>query len=265
MRASLAALLAAGVAACASTPPPKGTPTSFQPVCLPCPMPCTPETSCPQPKPAVAPVFSPAPGESTGSQQVTLSTPTKGAVIRYTTDGSVPTASSPQYTGPITVDKTTSLKAIAIAPGLPPSPVASGTFTVAPPPPPPPPPPPETPRVVVTREKLDLKEKVFFDSGKATIKPVSFGLLDEVAAVLKARDDVKKIRIEGHTDSSGSAAFNKKLSQERADAVRTYLVTKGIDPARLEAQGFGEEAPIADNKKRLGREENRRVELRVLE
>jgi outer membrane protein OmpA-like peptidoglycan-associated protein len=285
MRALVAALAALGVTACASTPQPKGTPSAFQPVCMPCPMPCSPDTSCapavaakppapkpaaapapaPEPKkePAAAPVFSPQPGEATEAQSVTIKSSTPGAVIRYTTDGSTPTESSPEYTGPITVDKTTTIRAIAIAPGLPPSEVAAGTYTVAPPPPPEPPAPP--PRVAVTKERIELQEKVFFDTGKATIKPESHALLDEVAATLKSHDEVKKVRIEGHTDSTGSAALNEKLSQQRAEAVRDYLVEKGIDAGRLEAQGFGPKRPIASNKTAAGREDNRRVELRIVQ
>jgi outer membrane protein OmpA-like peptidoglycan-associated protein len=262
MRAPIFVVLL-GVAGCATTNP-KGTPTAFQPVCLPCPMPCTPETSCPQPPkpvPAAAPAFSPAPGTFDGSQQVTLSSSTPKAVIRYTTDGTEPTEASPVYTGPITVDRTTTLKAIAVAPGALRSPVVSGTFTASPPPPPPAPPPP----VVVKREKLNVAEKVYFDNGKATIKPVSNSLLDAVAAAILARDDVKLVRVEGYTDNVGDASFNQSLSQARAESVRDYLIGKGVAADRIEAKGFGEAMPIASNNNRVGREQNRRVEFKVIE
>jgi OOP family OmpA-OmpF porin len=69
--------------------------------------------------------------------------------------------------------------------------------------------------------------------------------------------------IEGHTDSVGTAAYNKKLSQERADAVKKYMVEKGIDANRLKAQGFGEDKPIASNETNEGQQQNRRVEAAV--
>jgi outer membrane protein OmpA-like peptidoglycan-associated protein len=208
--------------------------------------------------PAAAPKFSPEPGSFTGTQHVTLSSSTPEALIHYTTDGSTPTASSPVYTGPIAVDAATTINAVAIAPGAPASKVTSGTYAVAPPPPPAAP-----PRVVVTKEKLELKEKVFFDTGKATIKPVSFTLLDEVATALEGHDEVRRVRIEGHTDDVGDAVLNKKLSQQRAEAVRGYLLNKGIDAARLEAAGYGEEKPVAPNATAEGREANRRVEFAI--
>ena len=100
---------------------------------------------------------------------------------------------------------------------------------------------------MVTKEKLELKEKVFFDSSKTTIKPESDSLLDEVAQVLKDHPEVKHVVIEGHTDSSGAAAFNTTLSKGRAEAVRAYLVGKGVARSRLEPAGFGFERPVASN------------------
>jgi OmpA-OmpF porin, OOP family len=119
------------------------------------------------------------------------------------------------------------------------------------------------PRVAVTKEKLELKETIYFDTGEATIKPVSFSLLDEVAGVLKQHGELKRTEIEGHTDSQGDAAFNQQLSQRRAEAVREYLVRKGIDESRLGAKGFGADKPIAPNDTEQGREANRRVEFRI--
>ncbi len=120
-----------------------------------------------------------------------------------------------------------------------------------------------TPRVAVTKERLELKEKVYFDTGEATIKPVSYSLLDEVAATLKAHDELKRTEIEGHTDSQGEAAFNKQLSQRRAEAVREYLMKKGVDGGRLGATGYGAEKPVAPNDTEQGREANRRVEFKI--
>jgi outer membrane protein OmpA-like peptidoglycan-associated protein len=118
--------------------------------------------------------------------------------------------------------------------------------------------------IVVTEEKIELKQTVFFDTKKATIQRKSFDLLDEVAQALADRPAIK-VRIEGHTDSQGKDAFNKTLSQKRAEAVKAYLVGRGIDEARMTPVGFGEEVPIADNRTDAGRAQNRRVEFFIVE
>ena len=114
--------------------------------------------------------------------------------------------------------------------------------------------------IVVTKNKIELKQTVFFDTRKATIKSVSFGLLDEVAQALKDYPAIK-VRIEGHTDSQGQDGFNLKLSKSRAASVKAYLAKKGIADERMESQGFGETVPIADNRTDNGRSQNRRVEF----
>jgi outer membrane protein OmpA-like peptidoglycan-associated protein len=114
--------------------------------------------------------------------------------------------------------------------------------------------------VVVTESKIELKQTVFFDTRKATIKPVSFPLLDDVAKALADHPKIS-VRIEGHTDSQGSDKFNLALSQRRAESVRAYLIGKGIEQDRMVAKGFGERAPIADNRTSDGRAQNRRVEF----
>lgn len=119
-------------------------------------------------------------------------------------------------------------------------------------------------RVAVTADKLELKDKIFFDTGEATIKPVSHSLLDEVAGALKSHEEVKQVEIEGHTDNTGDAELNRRLSQQRADAVRSYLVGKGIGEARLSAKGYGPDRPVATNETEDGREANRRVEFKVV-
>lgn len=119
--------------------------------------------------------------------------------------------------------------------------------------------------VEVTDEKIEIKEKVFFRSGSAKILSKSFKLLDQVAAVLKNYKHLTKIRIEGHTDSRGSKKRNRRLSKQRAEAVRDYLVDKGILPDRLEAQGLGPDRSIASNRSKRGREMNRRVEFVIAE
>ena len=114
--------------------------------------------------------------------------------------------------------------------------------------------------IVVTQEKIELKQKIFFDTDKATIQPRSFSLIDEISGLLRARPTMT-VRIEGHTDSRGSRPHNLKLSQARADAVRQHLVGLGVEPQRMEARGYGPDQPIETNKTAAGREKNRRVEF----
>ncbi len=118
-------------------------------------------------------------------------------------------------------------------------------------------------KIEVKAEKIEIKEKIFFAVGKARILKRSFELLDEVASVLVSNKEIK-LSIEGHTDSTGSRAYNLRLSQQRAESVRTYLIKKGVEEDRLTAKGFGPDQPIADNKTREGRSENRRVEFRIV-
>jgi OOP family OmpA-OmpF porin len=136
--------------------------------------------------------------------------------------------------------------------------------------PPPPPPAKEEPakpkaRVVLTKDKIEIGEKIQFGKASAEILPVSFGLMDEIYGVMDKNPQVKKIRIEGHASAEGPAAYNKDLSDRRAKAVMKYLVDKGIKADRLTAQGFGIEKPIADNGTEEGREKNRRVEFNIVE
>ncbi|HUS32242.1 MAG TPA: OmpA family protein [Kofleriaceae bacterium] len=125
-------------------------------------------------------------------------------------------------------------------------------------------PPPGPARVVLTPSNVAIMDKVQFETGKADIKPESHGLLDEVAKVLKENPQVEQISVEGHTDSTGSPEFNRKLSQQRAESVAKYLSGKGVKAARMEPKGFGPDRPIADNESDAGREANRRVEFNIL-
>lgn len=105
-------------------------------------------------------------------------------------------------------------------------------------------------------------ETVQFENNAATIKTVSFALLDELAGVA-ATCPAARIEIAGHSDSAGAAEYNKGLSERRAAAVQDYLRSQGIDADRLRARGYGEERPIASNSTAAGRAKNRRVELVV--
>jgi OmpA-OmpF porin, OOP family len=120
------------------------------------------------------------------------------------------------------------------------------------------------PRVVLTASSITIGDKVQFATGSSQILPVSFSLLDEVAKVLADNPQIELIQIEGHTDSTGTAAVNRKLSQQRAEAVITYLVSKGVGGGRMKAKGFGPDKPIADNTTDEGKEKNRRVEFNIV-
>jgi len=111
-------------------------------------------------------------------------------------------------------------------------------------------------------EKGRTTLRVLFDTNKDVIKKNSFKDVDNLVSVMKQYPDLNVV-IEGHTDNVGSAAYNKKLSQKRADAVKKYMVKKGIDAKRITAEGFGLEKPIADNATKAGKAKNRRVEAAV--
>ncbi len=102
-----------------------------------------------------------------------------------------------------------------------------------------------------------------FDLGKATIKTKSFKVLAVAVKLMKEFPEIK-VEVAGHTDNLGEAAANKKLSQERAESVKTYLVAQGIDASRVFAVGFGDEKPVADNAKKAGQAKNRRIEFKLL-
>jgi outer membrane protein OmpA-like peptidoglycan-associated protein len=121
--------------------------------------------------------------------------------------------------------------------------------------------PPAKAKVNVVTKKIDILEKVYFDTNKATIQQRSFQLLDDVAAVLGRHPEITKVLVEGHTDNTGAADYNLTLSDARAKAVREYLIGKGVAADKLDAQGFGITRPVADNKTKAGREQNRRVEF----
>jgi outer membrane protein OmpA-like peptidoglycan-associated protein len=137
--------------------------------------------------------------------------------------------------------------------------------------PPPPPPKPkvvqEKPkRVVVEDNRIVINEKIQFDFNKATIRPESDDLMNEIIKVIKENQHIKKIAIEGHTSSEGSDKYNLKLSDKRAKAVMEYLVTKGSLPKEMfTAKGFGESKAIADESTEEGKEKNRRVEFNITE
>jgi len=124
-------------------------------------------------------------------------------------------------------------------------------------------PPPGPDKVILTPSNIAITDKVQFETGKADLKQVSFSLLDEVVTVMKANTQIEEVEIGGHTDSTGSADFNRTLSQQRAESVMKYIVGKGIAKGRLTAKGYGPDVPVADNTTDQGREANRRVEFAI--
>ncbi|MFP2924088.1 OmpA family protein [Pyxidicoccus sp. 3LG] len=115
----------------------------------------------------------------------------------------------------------------------------------------------------VKEERLSLSDRrIVFPVGLSEIQGDGARTLDEIAELLKAQPDVS-VRIEGHTDNTGPEELNRSLSQERAEAVRSYLIRRGIAGSRLEARGYGPSRPIASNDTPEGRSENRRVEFIV--
>ncbi len=110
---------------------------------------------------------------------------------------------------------------------------------------------------------ITLSGSVLFASAKWDLLPAAQLKLNDVATALIKEDPISKMVVEGHTDSQGGASFNQDLSQHRADAVRAYLVSRGIAGDRITAQGFGSTRAVADNTSTEGRANNRRVEIVV--
>jgi OOP family OmpA-OmpF porin len=120
--------------------------------------------------------------------------------------------------------------------------------------------------VTVTKDKIEIKKQIKFATGShKIIGKESEQILDEVGQALRDNMQIKKIRIEGHTDSQGNDASNLKLSDRRANSVMSALIKRQVDPARMEAVGFGETKPIATNSTAGGRAENRRTEFNIVD
>lgn len=140
---------------------------------------------------------------------------------------------------------------------------------VAPPPPPVAAPAPATPAPapapvpVPTSEKVSYSADAFFDFDKAVLKPAGKASLDDLVSKLKDIN-LEVIIAVGHTDSVGTDEYNQKLSVRRAEAVKAYLQSKGVESNRVYTEGKGEKQPVADNKTAAGRAKNRRVEIEVV-
>ena len=151
------------------------------------------------------------------------------------------------------------------APGCGPAPAPAPAPAVAPPPPPAPAvapraaPAPQAPAA----SKVTYAADAFFDFDKATLKPAGKAKLDDLVGKVKGIN-LEVIIAVGHTDSVGSDVYNQKLSVKRAESVKAYLVSKGIEKNRIYTEGKGEKQPVADNKTTEGRTKNRRVEIEVV-
>jgi outer membrane protein OmpA-like peptidoglycan-associated protein len=118
--------------------------------------------------------------------------------------------------------------------------------------------------VQISDNKITIDEKIQFETWSAQLLEDSHGILDEVAKVLSENEQIKRVEIQGHTARTGQSKRSQKLSVDRANAVRAYLVKKGVAQARLVAKGYGESKPVADNSSADGREQNRRVEFVII-
>ncbi len=142
-------------------------------------------------------------------------------------------------------------------PPPPPEPVA----VVAPPPPPPPPAP--APKPVPVSEIVSFAAEALFDFDKSVVKTEGKAALDDLLVKLQGMNTEVMITV-GHTDSVGTSAYNQKLSLRRAEAVKAYLISKGVEASRIYTEGKGETQPAADNKTAEGRSKNRRVTVEVV-
>lgn len=122
---------------------------------------------------------------------------------------------------------------------------------------------PAAPTVEEQAALNEYAKTILFDTSRSSIKKEAAQVLSDITAILK-KYPAAKFTVDGHTDSTGSASFNQKLSESRAQAVVDYLVKNGIDAARLSIKGYGETKPVATNMNRAGRAQNRRVEINLV-
>jgi outer membrane protein OmpA-like peptidoglycan-associated protein len=124
------------------------------------------------------------------------------------------------------------------------------------------------PHVTVTKTEIEISSQVHFRFGRSrideTVDPVSDGLLTEVRDAIQNHPEIKQIEVQGHADTVGDEQYNFILSQGRANAVRQWLIKKGIPADKLTAKGYGSRIPVADNATEAGRAENRRVQFKIM-
>lgn len=119
-------------------------------------------------------------------------------------------------------------------------------------------------RVRVTEDRVVILDKVFFEFDSAIIKPESFAILEEVAGAMLQHGEIALVEVQGHTDDQGADDYNRKLSAERAAAVRQVLINSGVSAARLSARGYGEDQPLQPGTSEEARAANRRVEFVIV-
>lgn len=113
-------------------------------------------------------------------------------------------------------------------------------------------------------EKVSLKAGALFDVGKADLKPAGKSELDAMVSKIKDNNtQIEQVTVTGHTDSAGASDYNRKLSERRAEAVKAYLVSRGLSSDRIVTRGAGDSEPVASNKTAAGRTQNRRVDIDI--
>lgn len=120
-------------------------------------------------------------------------------------------------------------------------------------------------RVIVTHQRMQVVERIYFRAERDEVLPQSLVILDEIARVMRAHPYIRRVEVAGHTDSVGTRHHNQRLSQQRAEAVRRLLIERGVEPARLVARGYGEDRPISPEHSDAARSRNRRVEFQILD
>ena len=123
---------------------------------------------------------------------------------------------------------------------------------------------PDKGRVILRKGKLEILDKIYFETAKAIIKPVSFPILDAVAATLKGNPQILLVEVQGHADERGNDDYNMRLTEDRAAAVKTYLTEHGVEADRLQSHGYGETKPICNQHGEPCWSKNRRVEFVIL-
>jgi outer membrane protein OmpA-like peptidoglycan-associated protein len=123
---------------------------------------------------------------------------------------------------------------------------------------------PDKGRVIVRRGKLEILDKIYFETDKAIIKPISYPILDAIAATLKGNPEILLIEVQGHADERGDDDYNMRLTEARSHAVRSYLSDKGVEPGRLQAHGYGETKPVCNEHNEDCWSKSRRVEFVIL-
>jgi outer membrane protein OmpA-like peptidoglycan-associated protein len=119
-------------------------------------------------------------------------------------------------------------------------------------------------QIIVEEGRISILETIRFEPESSAIDRGSYGILDQISLALRKHEEIDRVEVGGHTDSTGPHGYNVRLSHERARSVRNYLLERGIKPGRLSARGYGPDKPIADNETDDGRAKNRRVEFLVV-